>query len=89
MANQRQIDIYSAGCAVCEDTVKMVRDIACSSCNITVRDVTDPDIAGQAKALGVKSVPAVVIDGRLADCCLGDEVNADALKTAGIGNPLP
>ena len=89
MANQRQIDIYSAGCTVCEDTVKMVRDMACPSCNISVRDMTDPEIAGQAKALGVKSVPAVVVNGKLADCCSGAGVNGDALKVAGIGSPIP
>ena len=38
MPNQRQIDIYSAGCAVCEEAVQMVKDLACPSCNITIKD---------------------------------------------------
>ncbi len=88
MAKQRQIDIYSAGCAVCEDTVKMIQDMACPSCNITVRDMTDPEISNRAKGLGIKSIPAVVVDGQLADCCLSAGVNADVLRTAGIGTAL-
>ena len=89
MANQRQIDIYSAGCAVCEDTVTMVRDLACASCNITVRDMTDPSVAREAERLGIKAVPAVVINARVADCCAAGGPDADALESAGIGVSLP
>lgn len=89
MAKQRQIDIYSAGCAVCEDAVKMIQDLACPSCNITVMDMTDPDVASKAKSLGIKTVPAIVIEGQLANCCSNGGPNADALRAAGIGMPLP
>ena len=89
MPKQRQIDIYSAGCAVCEETIKMVQDLACPSCNITVMDMSDPDVASKAKSLGIKVVPAIVIEGQLADCCSYGGPNADTLKTAGIGSPLP
>ena len=88
MANQRQIDIYSAGCAVCEDAVKMVRDMACPSCNITVRDMTDPEVSSKAKGLGIKTVPAIVIDDQLADCCSAAGISADTLRAAGVGSPL-
>lgn len=88
MANQRQIDIYSAGCAVCEDTVKLVEDLACPSCNITVKDMTDFDVSSEARSLGIKTVPAVVIDGQLASCCSAGGPDADALRAAGIGSPL-
>jgi len=29
----------------------------------------DPAVAARAKSLGVRTVPAIVIDGRLAACC--------------------
>lgn len=88
MANQRQIDIYSAGCGVCEEAVRMVKDMACPSCNITVRDMNVPVNATKAKELGIGSVPAIVIDGKLADCCTTGGPNADTLRAAGIGTPL-
>jgi hypothetical protein len=37
----------------------------------SVLDLHDPQGAGRAKGLGIRSVPAVVIDGKLADCCTG------------------
>ena len=88
MPNQRQIDIYSAGCAVCEEAVKMVKDLACPSCNITIKDMKSATVAIEAKQLGIRSVPAVVIDGKLADCCATSGPNAKLLKAAGIGTTL-
>ncbi|MCI0621793.1 MAG: thioredoxin family protein, partial [Acidobacteria bacterium] len=41
-----------------------------------------------AKGLGIRSVPAVVIDGKLADCCTGRGPDEAALRSAGIGQPL-
>jgi len=88
MPRKRTIDIFSAGCAVCEDAVKLVEELACPSCEITIKDMSDDAVAAEAKALGVKSVPAIVIDGRLADCCTGRGPDADVLKAAGLGVPL-
>lgn len=87
MPDQRQVDIYSAGCAVCDDMVKAVRSIACPSCNITVKDMTDSKVAQDAKDIGIKAVPAVVIDGVIADCCAAAGPDIEALKAAGIGRP--
>lgn len=87
MTAQRNVEIYSAGCAVCVDAIQMVRGLACDSCEITVRDMTRPEVAEQAKRLGIRSVPAVVIDGRLADCCSAG-IDPEALRKAGLGRPL-
>lgn len=48
-----------------------------------------PAVAAKAKQYGIKSVPAVVIDGKLADCCAGRGVNEASLRAAGVGVPLP
>lgn len=88
MTNQRQIDVYSAGCAVCDDAVKMVQEIACSSCNVTVHDMKDAGVVQRARELGITAVPAVVIDGALAACCSGGRPDAATLRAAGLGSPI-
>jgi glutaredoxin 3 len=88
MNNRRKIEIFSAGCGCCEETIKLVKSIACPSCEITVLDMKAPDVAERAKSLGVGSVPAVVIDGKLADCCQSRGPKAETLRAAGIGVPL-
>ena len=69
MATKRQIEIFSAGCLVCQETIDLVNEIACPSCEISILDMQDRTIAARARTLGIKSVPAVAIDGQLADCC--------------------
>lgn len=88
MAEKRSVEIFSAGCAVCEESIKTVREIACSSCEVIVLDMQDESVASRAKGLGIESVPAVVIDGVLADCCAGRGIDEDALRAAGLGQPL-
>jgi hypothetical protein len=84
----RTIEVFSAGCGVCTETIEMVQRAACPSCDVTVLDMREPDVARRAKDLGIRSVPAVVIDGKLADCCLGRGVDEVTLRAAGLGQPL-
>ena len=88
MTTKRKVEVFSAGCAVCAETVNLVKNFACSSCEIEVHDMRQPDVASRAKALGIRSVPAVVIDGKLADCCAGRGPDVETLKAAGLGQPL-
>lgn len=85
MAEKRKVEVFSAGCACCDDTVRMVEGIACESCDLTVLDMRDPAVAERARELGVSSVPAVAVNGVLAGCCSGrGPVEAD-LRAAGVG----
>ena len=82
---RRKIEIFSAGCAVCDDVVEDVKQAACPSCEVQVLDMKAPEARRRAAELGVGSVPAVAIDGRLADCCAGRGVDPDVLRAAGLG----
>lgn len=88
MATKRKIEIFSAGCPACETTITRIRALACPSCEITVLDMHQAGSAARARSLGIESVPAVVIDGKLADCCAGREPDEEALKAAGLGTRL-
>jgi len=89
MATKRKIEVLSAGCPACDETVKLVESLACPSCEVTVLDMNDASVAGRAKTLGIRSVPAVVIDGNLAGCCTGRGPEEAALRAAGLGQPIP
>ncbi len=83
----RKIEIFSAGCPACDETVAMIKQSACGSCEVTVLDMHKPDVATRAKALGVRSVPAVAINGQLAGCCAGRGPDEATLRAAGLGKP--
>ena len=88
MSNKRHIEVFSAGCPVCNEAIAMVKRNACPSCEVTVLDMKDQAVATRAERLGVRSIPAVVIDGKLADCCIGRGPDEKILKAAGLGQLL-
>jgi glutaredoxin len=88
MTVKRKVEVFSAGCAACDEAIDMVKRSACPSCDVIVHDMRDISVAKRAKALGVRSVPAVVIDGQLADCCAGRGVDEAILRAAGLGRPI-
>lgn len=88
MNAKRKIEIFSAGCPVCEETINLVNRIACPSCEVEVLDMRRSEVATRAKRLGVRSVPAVAINGQLADCCAGRGPDETTLRAAGIGQSL-
>lgn len=71
MITKNKIEVFSAGYSVCQGTIEMVKRNACQSCEITILDMNDSNVADKAKQLGARSVPAAVIDGKVADCCAG------------------
>ncbi len=88
MNTKRKVEVFSAGCPVCNDAIEMVKRISCQDCEINIMDMNDPAVAGRASTLGIRSVPAIVIDGKLADCCAGRGPDEAMLKAAGIGQPI-
>ncbi len=82
---KRKVEVFTAGCSVCDDAVTLVKSLACDSCEVEVHDMKDPATSQRAKEYGVRSVPAVVIDGKLADCCSGRGPDANTLRAAGLG----
>ena len=87
-ANKRKVEVFSAGCGVCDETIALVQSLACGSCDVVVHDMHQPEAAAKAKRYGVHSVPAVVVNGKLAKCCSGRGPEETALRAAGIGVQL-
>ncbi|MBI1787241.1 MAG: thioredoxin family protein [Acidobacteria bacterium] len=88
MNSQRKIEVFSAGCPICTETVALVQSIACPSCEVKILDMRDADVAARAKHYGIRAVPAVVIDGKLAGCCTGRGPDEATLRAEGLGVPL-
>lgn len=87
MNQKRNVEVFTAGCVCCDEAVALVKKIACPSCEVTIHDMKQEHTAKRAMELGIKRVPTVVIDGRIADCCVGG-VNEQTLRAAGIGTAL-
>jgi glutaredoxin len=89
MATKRTIEVFSAGCPCCDEAVRIVQGIASTKDHLRIYDMhSDPAAQAMAAQYGIKRVPAVVVDGRLADCCeVGAGVDLATLRSLGIGQP--
>ncbi|MHC4858632.1 MAG: glutaredoxin domain-containing protein [Planctomycetota bacterium] len=87
MAAKRVFEVFSAGCVVCNEVIAEIREQACESCEVRILDMSEAEVAERARSLGIRTVPAVVVDGRLADCCSARGVDLDVLKGLGLGQP--
>jgi hypothetical protein len=80
------VEVFTAGCAVCEPVVEMVKRIACPSCEVVIHHLKDdPKAAARARQAGVHRLPMVLVDGKPAECCRVGAVTEAGLRAAGVG----
>jgi glutaredoxin 3 len=84
---KRQVEVFTAGCPICAPTVQLVEELACPDCEVTVYDLREQG-AEKARHYGITTVPAVVVNGRLAACCDRSGPDREQLRAAGIGQSL-
>ena len=77
----KKVEVFSAGCPACKDTIEMVKLLA-GKHEVVIHDMHKAEVAAKAKSYGVRSIPAVVIDGKLASCCAGRGPEEHVLKSA-------
>ena len=83
---KRKIEIFTAGCPVCDEQVEIIKKEACPDCEIVVSNInTDKEALGKSRSYKIRSVPSVVIDGVLAGCCSSSGINIEELKSLGLG----
>ena len=77
---RKKIEVFSAGCLTCKEAVEIVKRIAGSDHDVIVLDTHQSDVAARAKRLGIRSVPAVLVDGQIA-CSVGHGVDEAMLRS--------
>jgi len=82
MGQRRKIEIFSASCRVCRQAEVMVRRVAGARHDIEVRLMHRTHVANRAAELGIRSVPAVLVDGQLVACCADRGVDEAMLRSA-------
>jgi len=85
----RSVEIFTAGCPVCEDVVNLVNAMACPRCEVQVYDLREGcathECREKATRYGITAVPAVAVNGVVLECCKRGAIDAAALQAAGIG----
>jgi len=85
---KRRVEIFSAGCKTCQRTIEQLREQIDSRHEIVVHDMHNDDGAAErAEAFGIRTVPAIVVDGFLLACCKNTGPTLRELQAAGLGKP--
>jgi hypothetical protein len=64
--NKRTIEVFTAGCPICNDTLELVRKAVSScGCEVVERRCSGEDCCEPAKKYGVRAMPTVVVDGNI------------------------
>lgn len=86
---KRKVELFTAGCTVCEEAVNTVKSMACPSCEVAIYDLNKGcetnKCREKAKQYGIKRVPAVAVNGALVDCCKIGGISEKALRNACAG----
>ena len=86
---KRTVEVFTSGCPICEPVVDLVKKTACPSCDLVIYDLNagcaTNEWRDKAKEYGITRVPAVVVDGKLLDCCKTGTVSEKELRAAGVG----
>jgi hypothetical protein len=89
---KRKIEVFTAGCTVCEPVVEMVKSMACTDCDVVVYNLAETskskEGADKVKSYGIKALPAVAVNGKLLSCCQNKGVSEAELKSSGIGQRI-
>lgn len=62
----KRIEVFTADCPLCKDTLELIRKEACSKCEIIERRCSGNECCEPAKNYDIKAVPTVVVDGKIA-----------------------
>jgi hypothetical protein len=85
VAQRRKIEVFTAGCPCCIEAVELVEFLAGTEHDVEISDMHDPAVAEIASGYGIRRLPAVVVDGRLADRHAGRDLDETTLTQAIFG----
>jgi hypothetical protein len=88
MTEKRRVEVFTAGCPVCQGVVEMVNELTCPNCDVTIYNLNKNEGVDEAKVYGVTALPSVAVNGELLECCRRGPIAKEHLEAAGIGQPL-
>jgi hypothetical protein len=66
MAGKRKIEVFTAGCSLCDDTLRLVKDaVASCGCEVVERRCPPQQMCEEGKAYGVRAMSTVVVNGAI------------------------
>ena len=88
---KRRVEVFTAGCRICAETVNLVKSVACPSCDVRIYDLREGCSTNECRdkptQYRITAVPAIAVNGVLMDSCRRQTITAASLREAGVGQP--
>jgi hypothetical protein len=85
---KKKVEVFTAGCSVCTPIVDLIKSNASDSCEVIIYDLikqcNDKVCLSKAIEYGIKSIPAIAVDGKLLSCCQNNGISREELVKAGV-----
>ena len=66
MNARNRIEVFTAGCPLCNETVEQVKNsVAGCGCEVVERRCTELECCAEAREYGVRTIPTVVVNGQI------------------------
>jgi len=66
MKTKNRIEVFSAGCPLCDETLKLVKDsVGACGCEVIERRCAETECCAEANQYGVRTMPTVVVNGQI------------------------
>lgn len=86
LAGKNKIEIFTGGCSYCISAVDLVNSLADKDDEVTVYNLNEIGTKENYKKIAdsyeIKSVPAVVVNGKLLECCKSQGITKEILLAA-------
>ncbi len=64
--NKRIIEVFTAGCPVCRETLELVqKTVSSRGCEVTEQRCEGETCCAPARSYGIKALPSIVVDGKI------------------------
>lgn len=64
--NKRTIEVFTAGCPICRETLNLVRQtVASCGCEVIERRCEGETCCAPAVSYGIKALPTIVVNGKV------------------------
>lgn len=85
---KKKVEVFTAGCSVCNPVIELIKNNASDSCDVVIYDLIkqceSKECLLKVAEYGIKSVPAVAVDGELLNCCKSTGISREELVKAGV-----
>ncbi len=66
MSYPRRIEVFTAGCPICKETLELVKQsVSTCGCEVIERRCSGDDCCGPAKDYGIRAMPTIVVNGKI------------------------